>query len=101
VLLRPLILWLQRKTRMSRGLVVAQKFTTLYHSAIVFGKESILTDDEEKRHALNCLLEKYSPGYISEGQVEIANDWERLCVVEIQVEHMTGKTSIEMINNQG
>jgi len=32
------------------------------------------------------LLEKYSPDYISEGQVEIANDWERLCVVEIRVE---------------
>jgi hypothetical protein len=44
------------------------------------------TNDEEKRHALNCLLEKYSPDYISEGQVEIANDWERLCVVEIRVE---------------
>jgi len=41
VLLRPVILWLQRKTRMSRGLVVAQKFTTLYRSVIVFGEASM------------------------------------------------------------
>lgn len=78
--------------------VVAEKFTTLYRSAVVFGRARILTDDAERRHALNCLLEKYSPGFISDGEVEIENDWERLCVVEIRVEHLTGKAAKELID---
>jgi hypothetical protein len=80
--------------------VVAGKFTTHYRSAIVFGKARILTDAGERRFALNCLLEKYSPGFIREGQVEIEKDWDRLCVVEIHIEHMTGKAAIELIQEK-
>ena len=80
--------------------VVAEKFTTLYRSAIAFGRARILTDDAEIRFALNRLLEKYSPGFISEGQIEIENDWDRLCVVEIRIEHLTGKAAVEVINQK-
>lgn len=77
--------------------VVAEKFNTLYSSAVAFGRARILTEDAEIRHGLNRLLEKYSPGFINEGQVEIENDWDRLCVVEIRIEHLAGKAAKELI----
>ena len=80
--------------------VIQKTFTTHFRSAIVFGKARILTDDSEKKYALECLVEKYSPDYIPEGQSEIERDWNRVCVAEIKIEHMTGKAAIEIINNK-
>ena len=80
--------------------VVPQAFTTHYRSAIVFGRARILTDDSEKRHALECLVKKYSPDYIAEGQAEIERDWNRVCVAELLIEHMTGKAAIEIVKQK-
>ena len=75
--------------------VVPEKFATHYRSAIVFGRARILTEDNERRSALECLVEKYSPGFMAEGQREIERDWNRVCVVEVDIEHLTGKTDID------
>jgi nitroimidazol reductase NimA-like FMN-containing flavoprotein (pyridoxamine 5'-phosphate oxidase superfamily) len=80
--------------------VIQKTFTTHFRSAIVFGRVRILTEDSEKKYALECLVEKYSPDYITEGQSEIEHDWNRVCVAEVQIEHMTGKAAIEIINNK-
>lgn len=77
--------------------VVQETFTTHFRSAIVFGRARILTADSEKKYALECLVEKYSPDYISEGQSAIEQEWDRVCVAEVQIEHMTGKAAIEII----
>ncbi len=80
--------------------VIQKTFTTHFRSAIVFGRARILTEDSEKKYALECLVEKYSPDYIAEGQSEIERDWNRVWVAEIKIEHMTGKAAIEIINNK-
>ncbi len=80
--------------------VIQKTFTTHFRSAIVFGRARILTEDSERKYALECLLEKYSPDYLTEGQSEIERDWNRVCVAEVKIEHMTGKAAIEIINNQ-
>ena len=80
--------------------VIQKTFTTHFRSAIVFGKARILTEDREKKYALECLVEKYSPDYITEGQSAIERDWNRVCVAEVQIERMTGKAAIEIINNK-
>lgn len=80
--------------------VIAKSFTTYYRSVIVFGRARILTGDDERRLALESLIEKYSPDYMEEGQKEIERDWDRVCLVEINIEHMTGKAAIELIKNQ-
>ena len=80
--------------------VIQKTFTTHFRSAIVFGRARILTEDSEKKYALECLVEKYSPDYIPEGQSEIERDWNRVCVAEVKIEHMTGKAAIEIINNK-
>lgn len=80
--------------------VIQETFTTHFRSAIVFGRARILTADSEKKFALECLIEKYSPDYISEGQAEMARSWDRVCLAEVQIEHMTGKAAVELINNE-
>lgn len=80
--------------------VIQKKFTTHFRSAIVFGRARILTEDSEKKYALECLVEKYSPDYMAEAQTEIERDWNRVCIAEVQIEHMTGKAAIELINKK-
>ena len=76
--------------------VVQRTFTTHFRSAIAFGRARILTEDGEKRHALQCLAKKYSPDYLEAADAEIEGDWKRVCVIELAIEHMTGKASIEI-----
>jgi len=78
--------------------VMPETFTTHFRSAIVFGRARLLSDESEKRHALMCLAEKYSPGFLDQGRAEIEQSWSRVCAAEIVIEHMTGKAAIEIIN---
>jgi len=77
--------------------VVPQTFTTHFRSVIVFGRVRILTTDSEKRYALERLVEKYSPGYMAEGRLEIEREWNQVCAAELIIEHMTGKAAIEIV----
>jgi nitroimidazol reductase NimA-like FMN-containing flavoprotein (pyridoxamine 5'-phosphate oxidase superfamily) len=79
--------------------VIQKTFTTHFRSVIVFGRARILTADSEKKYALECLVKKYSPDYVAQGQSEIEREWNLVCVAEVQIEHMTGKAAIEIINN--
>jgi uncharacterized protein len=80
--------------------VVQSTFTTHFRSAIVFGRARVVTDDGEKRHALDCLVKKYSPDYLEAADAEIHGDWQRVCVIELAVEHMSGKAAIEIIKER-
>lgn len=80
--------------------VLPATFNTLYRSAIVFGRARLLTDDAEKRHALECLLRKYSPGYLTEGRAEIEREWARVSTVEIRIDHISGKAASELLAAQ-
>jgi len=80
--------------------VKQETFTTHFRSVIAFGKVRILTDDSEKKYALECLVEKYSPDYVTEGQSEITREWKLVNVAEFQIEHITGKAAIEIINGK-
>ena len=77
--------------------VVQSTFTTHFRSAIVFGRARILTEDAEKRHALECLARKYSPDYLEEAGPEIEREWKAVCTLELIIEHMTGKAAREII----
>jgi uncharacterized protein len=77
--------------------VVQKTFTTHYKSVILFGRARILEDEAEKRFGLECLIEKYSPDFISEGRVVIEQDLKIVGVVEVAIEHMTGKAATELI----
>ena len=76
--------------------IMPEKFTTCYQSVIAFGKVRILEKGEEKREAISLLAEKYAPGS-EEKQAEIEKGWNALCMLEMQMEHLTGKQGKELL----
>lgn len=77
--------------------VVPQEYTTYFRSVIIFGNARVLEDESEKRTALEKLAAKYSPDH-EEGRLqEIDKLFRQVCMVEITVDHMTGKESIELV----
>jgi hypothetical protein len=77
--------------------VIPEEYTTYFRSVIVFGKARILHDDNEKRQAIECLAEKYSPEQVEGRLKEIEKDFKRLCMIELDIEHITGKEAIELV----
>jgi len=80
--------------------VVQSAFTTHFRSAVVFGRARVVTDDAQKRRALECLARKYSPDYLEAADAEIDGSWKRTCVIELVVEHMTGKAATELVRER-
>lgn len=80
--------------------IVPEKFTTYFQSVIAFGKVRILENGEEKREAISLLAEKYAPGGAGK-QAEIEKGWNALCMLEMQIEHLTGKQAIELAKSHG
>lgn len=77
--------------------VVPEEYTTYFRSAIVFGRIRVLEDEEEKRGAIEELALKYAPDSTPEGrQHEIQREWAPLCMLEMTIDHITGKEAIEL-----
>lgn len=82
----------------ARDEVVPEKYTTLYKSAIVFGRVRVLEDEAEKCAAIEKLARKYSPDESDESlREEIERFWNALCMLELSVEHVSGKQCRELI----
>jgi nitroimidazol reductase NimA-like FMN-containing flavoprotein (pyridoxamine 5'-phosphate oxidase superfamily) len=77
--------------------VVPQEYTTYFRSVIVFGKARILEDEAEKRSALEKLAARYSPDHEQGRLQEIDKLFKQVCVVELAIEHMTGKESLKLV----
>ena len=80
--------------------IVPSEFTTRFRSAVAFGRARVVTDDDEKRHGLMRLAEKYSPDFLGQAGAEIDGDWERVIVIALDIEHLTGKASMELIKDR-
>ncbi|MBQ3509846.1 MAG: pyridoxamine 5'-phosphate oxidase family protein [Peptococcaceae bacterium] len=77
--------------------IVPEEYTTYFRSVIVFGRVRILENDAEKRAAIETLAEKYMPD-LKEGRLqEIEKEFSRLCMLELTIDHMTGKEAIELV----
>lgn len=77
--------------------VVPAELTTYFRSVIVFGRAQVVEDEQEKRHAMELLAGKYSPGYEQESQKAIQAQWGATCTVRFDIEAMTGKEAIELV----
>ncbi len=74
-----------------------EKYTTYFKSVIAFGKIRILEDENKIREAIEKLSIKYHPtDSIENRNQEIAREWKALCMMELSVEHMTGKEAKEL-----
>lgn len=80
-----------------QDLVVPEKYTTYFRSAIVFGTIRILETEAEKTAAAEKIALKYAPEGTAAGQL-IAKEMPALCVLELTIEHISGKQAIELIS---
>ena len=81
--------------------IIPEKYTTCYQSVIVFGKIRIVVEEEEKRAAIEALAARYSPDEsAADRTAEIDKFWQHLCMLELTIEHMTGKQGLEMMSRK-
>ena len=53
--------------------------------------------EEEKRRAIEILSIKYAPGDSAQNRDRaIEREWEALCMLEMTIEHLTGKEGLEL-----
>ena len=71
--------------------IVPEKYTTHYRSVIAFGKVRLLEVQEEMRKIATALAMKYSSDYAEGIPAEIDDYMSRLAIIEMTIEHMTGK----------
>ncbi len=79
--------------------IVPEEYTTYFRSAIAFGRARILEDAAEIRAAARKLAEKYcqEPAIAAGIDKEIDSEFGALCLVEVTIDHLTGKEAIELV----
>ena len=74
--------------------MVPALYTTRYRSVIAFGTIRQLEDEQAMITALDVLGRKYAPDL--DPSAEIAGSLHRVCVLEMTIDHRTGKEGIEL-----
>ncbi len=78
--------------------IVPEKYTTYFKSVIVFGQIRVMEDEMEMRAAIEKLAIKYAPEDTATGRKNaIDREWKPLCMLEMSIDHMTGKEAIELV----
>lgn len=73
------------------------EYTTYFRSVIAFGRIRLLEDEAEKRRTIEILARKYSPDHPQGRAEEIEKGFDRIHMIELQIEHITGKEAIELV----
>jgi hypothetical protein len=71
--------------------VLPHALSTLYESAIVFGRAAVVADPAEKRRALELLAVRFCGAVTPEAEKTIAAAGSRTAVVGIRIERIAGK----------
>ncbi len=81
-----------------RDLIIPEEYTTCFRSVIVFGRIRVLEEDREKRETIEKLALRYAPEDSEEHRrQEIDKEFAALCMLELTVEHLSGKESREYV----
>ena len=76
-----------------------ERYTTYFRSVIAFGRARVL-EEEEKRVAIEALAAKYTPDDPEGRKQEIEREYRALCVVAIEIDHLSGKEAIELVRKK-
>lgn len=76
--------------------IVPEEYTTYFRSVIAFGRARIIEGEEARRKALQILAKKYSPDNEEERLKTVEEELKNVCMLELSIEHMTGKEAIEL-----
>ena len=78
--------------------IVPEEYTTYFRSAIAFGKIRLLEGGEEKQKAAELIGRKYYPAGTDENLSQVINEADkRFIIIALDIEHMTGKEAIELV----
>lgn len=78
--------------------VIPEEYTSYFRSVIVFGTIRIIENEQEKRDATEKLALKYAPDDTTDHRkAAIDREWGPLCMLEMTIEHLTGKEAIELV----
>ena len=80
-----------------QDLIVPEKYTTYFRSVIAFGKIRRVEDPEEMGRIATILALKYSPDCEEGIQKEVRSSLHHMAILELTIEHMTAKESIELV----
>lgn len=75
-------------------MIIPAKFSTEYKSVIAYGNAKVI-EGEEKKRVLMKFIEKYSMDFMDSGQKYVDKAAMKTVIVEITIEHMTGKENKE------
>ena len=75
-------------------------YTTFFRSVIAFGRIQIVDDEAEKLAAARLLGNRYNPHQDEALQKELENGLARMLVIRLDIEHLTGKESIELVGQR-
>ena len=76
--------------------VVGEEYTTYFRSVVAFGRARVL-EGAEKLRPLVELCEKYYPGHLEQTLQKAEGALKNFCIVEVAIEHVTGKTAMELV----
>lgn len=81
--------------------IIPEEYTTYFKSVIAFGNIHIMENETEIKKAIENLAQKYYPDDNKTGRnAEIEREWKLLCMIELSVEHLTGKEAIELVKDK-
>lgn len=77
--------------------IVSEKLTTYFKSVVAFGTARMIEDDAEKRSAIEKLTAKFASDQPEQKRSEeITKNLSVLGMIEMTIEHMTGKQALEL-----
>ena len=81
--------------------VVPLEYTTYFRSVIVFGTIRVLEDEAAKYASTEALALKYAPeDSPAHRKAAIDREWAPLCVLELTIDHISGKQALELTKRQ-
>ena len=82
--------------------VSPKEYTTHYESVIAFGRIRVMDDEIQKLCAIRKLSDKYCAAEGEEHRERaISKEWKALCLLEMEIDHITGKQARELMIKRG
>ena len=75
-----------------------ETYTTYFRSVIAFGTVRIIEEEDEKLRTLKILGRRCNPDDAAGFEKEIASGFSRCLMLEMTIERLSGKQSIELVN---
>lgn len=78
-----------------------KEYTTYFQSVIAFGRIHIIDDEAEKLETARLLGNRFNPNDDEGLRKELEKGLARMCMICFDIEHLTGKEAIELIQEHG